>query len=248
MDLMKGAADAAELLSGISPIIALTGAGISVESGIPPFRGPGGLWEKYDPDEYGHIDTFHKDPGRSWEMLIEIIEGSLSAGPNEAHLSLSRLEERGIIGPVITQNIDGLHQAGGSRDVLELHGNARSITCTGCGRREELRDLSAFSPRCGCGGWKRPDIVFFGEPLPERVLARAVVNAEMARGIIVVGTSGIVYPAAMIPEIVKRNGGKVVEINPISTIYTDSITDVFLESSATQGLVALEGYLMGQVA
>lgn len=97
-------------------------------------------------------------------------------------------------------------------------------------------------------GWKRPDIVFFGEPLPERVLARAVVNAEMARGMIVVGTSGIVYPAAMIPEIVKRNGGKVVEINPISTIYTDSITDVFLESSATQGLVALEGYLMGQVA
>ena len=240
MDLMKAAAEAAELLSGISPIIALTGAGISVESGIPPFRGPGGLWERYDPDEYGHIDTFRKDPGRSWEMLMEIIEGSLSAKPNEAHLSLSRLEGRGIIGPVITQNIDGLHQAGGSRDVLELHGNARAVTCAGCGRKEELRDLSSFSPRCGCGGWKRPNIVFFGEPLPERVLARALVNAEMAGAIIVVGTSGIVHPAAMIPEIVKRNGGKVVEINPFSTIYTDSITDVFLESTATEGLKLLE--------
>ncbi len=245
MDLIKAASGAAELLRGLSPILVLTGAGISVESGIPPFRGPGGLWERYDPDEYGHIDTFRKDPGRSWEMLIEIIEGSLSAEPNEAHLSLSRLEERGIIGPIITQNIDGLHQAGGSRDVLELHGNARYITCTGCGRKEELRDLNSFSPRCGCGGWKRPDIVFFGEGLPERALTRALMNAEMARAIIVVGTSGIVYPAAMIPEIVKRNGGKVVEINPYSTMYTGSITDVFLESPATEGLRALERYLLG---
>ncbi len=243
MDLIDVAAGAAELLRVLSPIIVLTGAGISVESGIPPFRGPGGLWEKYDSDEYGHIDTFRKDPERSWEMLIEIIKGSLSAEPNEAHLSLSRLEERGIIGPLITQNIDGLHQAAGSRDVLELHGNARALTCTGCGRKEELRDLSSFSPRCGCGGWRRPNIVFFGEALPERVLTRALINAEMARAIIVVGTSGIIYPAAMIPEIVKRNGGRVVEINPFPTIYTDSITDVFLKSSATDGLKLIEEYL-----
>lgn len=236
------ASKAAEFLEGNLPAMVLTGAGISVESEIPPFRGPGGLWSKYDPMEYGHIETLKRDPEKAWILLWDIIRSSSGAKPNEAHRSLARMEKKGWIGPVVTQNVDGLHILGGSSDVLEIHGNVRRMYCQQCGREEELvvERIDEFKPLCECGGWKRPDIVFFGEALPDDVFGRSLKAASEYKSILIIGTSGIVYPAAMIPEEVKLRGGAVVEINPSRTPYTDRSTDQFIKAPATVGVVALE--------
>ncbi|MFW3145368.1 MAG: Sir2 family NAD-dependent protein deacetylase [Thermoplasmatota archaeon] len=240
---IQTAADrAAELLSDDLPILVLTGAGVSVESNIPPFRGEGGLWDRYDPYEYGHIDTFRVHPERSWEMLREIIEGSMRSMPNEAHRALARMEGKGWIGPVVTQNVDGLHAMAGTRDLIELHGNARRIYCMDCGRKEVLdpSTWSGFSIKCRCSSIKRPDIVFFGEMLPEDALGRAVETASKGPNILVIGTSGIVHPAASIPIIAKANGGLLVEINSQPSEFTGTLTDVFINGPATLGARALE--------
>ena len=120
--------EAVDIFLDHPPFLVLTGAGISVESGLPPFRGPGGIWTRYDPEEYGHIDTFRKDPERAWVLLGELISASLNARPNNAHFALARLQEKGIAGTIITQNVDGLHRSAGSVDVLDVHGDARRST------------------------------------------------------------------------------------------------------------------------
>ncbi len=240
--LRKQAERAVLLLEEKLPAAVLTGAGISVESNIPPFRGPGGLWERYDPYEYGHIDTFNEHPSRSWQMLKQIIEGSLSSKPNEAHLAIARMEKKGWIKTVITQNVDGLHGQAGSEDILEVHGNARRIYCPGCEQEERLNSDSwkDFKIKCICGSYKRPDIVFFGEELPEDSISRAFEIAYRGTDLVVVGTSGVVHPVAMIPQLAKSNGARIIEINPELSTLTENLSDTHIKASATVGMLHLE--------
>ncbi|MGD9333276.1 MAG: Sir2 family NAD-dependent protein deacetylase, partial [Desulfobacterales bacterium] len=192
----------AEALVQAQSALALTGAGISIESGIPPFRGPGGLWEKMDPMEVAHIDAFRRDPQKVWELLLKGMQSFLtSAQPNAAHTGLAQLEDWGYLRSVITQNIDGLHQAAGSHDVIEFHGSFAWQRCMDCNRRRETHrvDLSRLPPRCSCGGIYRPDCVFFGELIPPQHLARSHQLVARCDILLVVGTSATVQPAAMMP-------------------------------------------------
>ncbi len=221
----------AKALAGSKKAIALTGAGISVESGIPPFRGEGGLWEKIDPMEYAHIDAFMKNPGRVWEVLIKETKDFIDrAEPNDAHLGLARLERMGILKSIITQNIDGLHQSAESSDVIEFHGNFAWQRCIGCNKRIKTADidLKDMPPLCECGGILRPECVFFGEMIPPQNLARSRALAATCDVMIVAGTSAVVQPAAMMPVIAKENGAIVIEINPEKTPLTDSVSDFII--------------------
>ncbi|MHC1566799.1 MAG: SIR2 family NAD-dependent protein deacylase [Candidatus Syntropharchaeia archaeon] len=215
-------------------IVALTGAGISVESGIAPFRGKGGLWEKYDPEEYAHIVTFRKNPERSWIMLKEMLDVILAAKPNPAHKSLARLEEIGKLRCIITQNVDSLHQEAGSKDVIEFHGNNRWLVCMECRKKYRAdKPVEEIPPRCECGGVLKPDAVFFGEPIPVDALYRSQEESEKCDVMLVIGTSGVVQPAASMPSIAKRSGARIVEINPEPTMITP-IADYFLQGSAAK--------------
>jgi NAD-dependent deacetylase len=216
-------------------VIALTGAGMSVESGIPPFRGKGGLWEKIDPMEYAHIDAFMNDPVKVWDVLIrgmkDVVDQAL---PNDAHKGLARLEEMGIIKAIITQNVDGLHQAAGSTDVIEFHGNFAWQSCLDCGRRYPTRavKMERLPPRCTCGGILRPECVFFGEQIPHRHLSRSQLLAMQCDIMLVIGTSATVQPAATIPIISKQYGARVIEINTEPTPLTHSVSDYLIAGRA----------------
>jgi NAD-dependent deacetylase len=231
-DLIK---QAAEDLASAGKVTALTGAGISIESGIPPFRGKGGLWERFDPMEIAHIDALMKDPAKVWTILVkemkEIID---TAEPNDGHKGLARLEEMGKLETVITQNVDGLHQAAGNTDVIEFHGTFAWQRCMDCSRKYETRkvDISEIPPRCTCGGILRPDAVFFGEMIPQDALWRSRQIASDCDLMLVVGTSAVVQPAALMPVIAKESGAKVVEINPERTPLTDEISDYLIKGGA----------------
>lgn len=226
---------AAKALSSSGTTIALTGAGISVESGIPPFRGKGGLWEKIDPMKYAHIDAYEKNPGEVWEVLFSGLKDVLDkAVPNAGHLGLSRLESMGLLKTIVTQNIDGLHQEAGSKDVIEFHGTFATQHCTTCSRSVDSRDidLDQLPPLCTCGGILRPDVVMFGELIPMDALQRAQMKASMCNVMLVVGTSGTVEPASHLPVIAKRAGATIIEINPDSTPLTRQVTDIALIGEA----------------
>lgn len=224
---------AADIISKGKYNIALTGAGISVESGIPDFRSKGGLWTKYDPNEYATIEAFKRDPEKVWKMIKEMDELLEKAKPNKAHIGLAELEKMGMLHGIITQNVDNLHQEAGSKVVIEYHGTSRTLSCLWCGRRykkEEKRH--EYPPRCECGKILKPDIVFFGEPIPYDAMNRSFQMASRSDVLLVIGTSAVVAPANTIPGIAKQNGAKVIEINKESTWLTDSITDIFLQGSA----------------
>jgi len=218
-----------------SHVVALTGAGLSVESGIPPFRGKGGLWEKIDPMEYAHIDAFIENPEKVWDVLIREMKTVVDAAkPNPGHLGLAELERLGFLKAIITQNVDGLHQAAGSSDVIEFHGNfawQRCMTCDGRIRTREI-DLSSLPPRCACGGVYRPDCVFFGELIPPQHLSRSRREAAGCDLMLVLGTSATVEPAATIPYLAKSAGAKIIEINPEPTPLTESICDYRIPMAA----------------
>ncbi|SFM75166.1 SIR2 family NAD-dependent protein deacylase [Thermodesulforhabdus norvegica] len=213
---------------------ALTGAGISVESGIPDFRSPDGLWSRYDPMEYGYIESFRRNPGRVWKMLIEMTGLLDRAMPNPAHIGLAELEKLGCVKTVITQNIDSLHQKAGNTDVIEFHGHARTLRCDDCSKRYDPGEVSLESlpPRCSCGGPLRPDVVFFGEPIPPIALHRAMDVARSCDVMMVIGTSATVAPASTIPVIAKENGAFIIEINPSPSALTGHVTDVYIPESA----------------
>lgn len=232
----------AAIIASARTVIALTGAGISVESGIPPFRGKGSLWETIDPMEFAHIGSFLKNPEKVWKGFLAGMKGILDqASPNEGHKSLVALEEMGKLSTIITQNIDGLHQQAGSADVIEFHGNfawQRCMTCDTLIPSAKI-DLTHLPPRCDCGGLLRPDCVFFGEMIPEHSLSRSRSLASSCNVIIVVGTSAVVQPAAMIPVIAKNSGAVVIEVNPEPTPLTSSISDHYLKGTAGHVLKAL---------
>ena len=222
----------AEALVQAQSAVALTGAGVSIESGIPPFRGPGGLWEKMDPFEVAHIDAFRRNPEKVWKLLLKGMQAFLvSARPNAGHTGLARLEEWGYLRAVITQNVDGLHQAAGSRDVIEFHGSFAWQRCMDCGSRCETNrvDLSRIPPRCSCGGIYRPDCVFFGEIIPPHHLERSHQLVARCSVLLLIGTSATVQPAALMPLLAKETGALVIEINPEPTPLTGRVSDYLIE-------------------
>ena len=231
---MEGLIKEAARITFESPMtIALTGAGISVESGIPDFRSPGGLWSKYDPAVYASINTFISNPEKVWEMHREIEGLLIKAEPNKAHIGLGELERMGLLHAIITQNVDNLHQAGGAKNVIEYHGNASTLTCLSCKRRYRMLDKRGeFPPRCECERILKPDVIFFGEAIPEEALHKSHMLASSAQALLVIGTSAMVSPANTIPGIAKRNGAKIIEINKERTHLTDSLTDIFLQGEA----------------
>lgn len=214
--------EVAEAIKNADSVIALTGAGISTESGIPDFRSKGGLWSRYEIEEYGYIHNLLENPGRVWKMFADMIKNFEKAKPNSAHYALAEMEKMGVLEAVITQNVDSLHQEAGSRNVVELHGNMRELYCMACGRRYGYKDidLAILPPECICGGVVRPNVILFGEEPPRDALTKAHFYASKSDAIIVAGTSCAVYPAAEIPLIVKRNGGKIIEINRDETEIT----------------------------
>ncbi len=219
MDGNEGAAarpiaGAAARLRAARYAVALTGAGISVESGIPDFRSPGGLWSVYSPDEYATIETFRRDPAKAWRLYRALGEALAGREPNPAHRALAALEQAGLLRLVITQNVDGLHQAAGSRNVVEIHGDHRRFQCLRCGRLEEASPgrLPEGLPACvACGAPLKPNVVLFGEAV--RGLEEVEAAARRCDLLLVVGTSAQVYPAAGIPAAVRAAGGCLVEFN-----------------------------------
>ncbi len=239
-DLIKRAVDD---ITAANHVVALTGAGISVESGIPPFRGKGGLWEKLDPMEFAHIDSFMRDPAKVWDILIREMKGVIdTAKPNDAHIALYRMQKLGKLQSVITQNVDGLHQSAGVADVIEFHGTFARQFCLKCGKTYEtgMINLTQIPPTCECTGILRPDCVFFGEAIPENEMARSQVEASQCDLMLVIGTSAIVQPAAFMPVIARENGAKIIEINPEPTSLTNRISDYLIEGGA--------GSIMKQIA
>jgi NAD-dependent deacetylase len=231
---------AAEIICTSKLNIALTGAGISVESGIPDFRSAGGLWSKYDPAEYATITGFRQDPEKIWDMLREMDALVSQAKPNAAHIGMGDLEKMGYLHCIITQNVDNLHQAGGARNVIEYHGNSSTLSCLWCGRQYQAKEKRAERiPRCECGRVLKPGVIFFGEPIPVEALNRSFQLAASAEALMLVGTSAVVYPANTIPSIAKDRGARIIEINLERTHLTDTITDVFLQGRAGEIIKAL---------
>jgi len=221
--LNQGAIDeAARLLANSERAVALTGAGVSVESGVPDFRSPGGLWERFDPMVYASIDTFRRQPERSWELFVAVEQVLAPAEPNPAHVGLAQLEEAGVLRSVITQNIDGLHQRAGSRNVREFHGSHSRFHCIECGNeysREAVPEMG-MPPRCSCGSVIKPAVVLFGEGIPEDVLQLSFQEAGEADAMLVVGTSAMVYPAASLPRLLLERGRPVIEVDLATTSLT----------------------------
>ncbi len=196
-------------------VVVLTGAGISAESGVPTFRGAGGLWRQYRPEDLATPEAFARGPRLVWEWYDWRRARVAKAEPNRGHVALAQLERRVPDFTLITQNVDGLHQRAGSRRVLKLHGDIWTLHCLGCGLEETNHDapLREIPPHCSCGGLFRPGVVWFGEALPADVLRQAMEAAAHAQVFLVVGTSAVVQPAASLPLLAQQNGAKLVEVN-----------------------------------
>ncbi len=230
---------AKEMIERAEKICALTGAGISVDSGIPDFRSEGGLWRRYDPLEYATYESFLEDPSKFWTMGRELARVILDAKPNDAHLALAELERRGKLIGIITQNIDNLHQAAGSKKVIELHGNYLRAYCMKCGKvyvGEEVHRRvvnGEIPPHCdACGGVLKSESILFGEPLPEKAMSEAIELCRKTDLMLVVGTSLTVYPAAYLPQLAKDHGAKVIIIN-LHGGNRDGVADIVLEGRAS---------------
>ncbi|MFP4128352.1 MAG: NAD-dependent protein deacylase [Desulfonatronovibrio sp.] len=241
-------AAAAGALKKSSFAVAMTGAGISVPSGIPDFRSPGGLWSKFDPQSVCSQWALDNNPAGVWEFLLEAVNMFAAARPNPAHLALAGLEKKKILKAVITQNIDNLHQTAGSVDVIEFHGGCGHFFCNHC-RREfpasQALDLTQedIPWLCdACQGIIRPSVVFFGEQIPSAALLRTRQLADKADLVLIIGTSGEVAPANVFPQLVKQRGGQVIEINLGSTAY-DGLSDLKLDMPAEMALPRIEDEL-----
>jgi NAD-dependent deacetylase len=215
---------ASEWLEDARSVTVLTGAGVSAESGVPTFRGPGGLWNNHRPEDLATPQAFARDPQLSWQWYDWRRQRVAAVQPNPGHHALAELEGRGQEFALITQNVDGLHRAAGSRNVIELHGSIWRLRCTECKREEENRTvpLPALPPRCACGGLQRPAVVWFGEALPAAAIERAARAAKRCDVFLVCGTSAVVYPAAALPQRALAAGAKVVEINLEATPFSDA--------------------------
>jgi len=230
----------ADLIAKSRHCVVFTGAGMSAESGVPTFRGSGGLWERYRPEELATPEAFARDPVLVWKWYKWRQEIVYNARPNPGHYAVAKLEEAGVVKAVVTQNVDGLHQRAGSKRVIELHGSLWRARCTKCGAVYRLeKPVEEVPPRCPrCGSLLRPDVVWFGEPLPQEAWEEAVRLMAASDVVIVVGTSGVVYPAAYLPKLAKESGAAVVEINVEESAITP-IADVFIGGKAGEVLPRL---------
>ncbi len=214
--------ESARRLGGATRVLVVTGAGISAESGVPTFRGPEGLWRQYRPEDLATPEAFARDPRLVWEWYAWRRERIAPLRPNAAHDALVRLEGRAPEFLLATQNVDGLHAMAGSRRMVELHGSIWRTRCTACAESGEDRrvPLPDLPPRCACGALRRPDIVWFGEALPEAATEAAFAAAHAAEVVLVIGTSSVVYPAAALPQVGRAAGAFVIEVNPEETPLT----------------------------
>jgi len=238
-NLQQKIEESVEILNKSKYTVAFTGAGISVESGIPPFRGPGGLWNQYDPIILDK-DYYMRRTEKSWPIVKKLFFDFFgSAKPNAAHFALAKMEQKGKLKEIITQNIDNLHQEAGSKRVYEFHGNSRQFICTDCDavyQRNEL-ELTELAPRClrtKCNGILKPDFVFFGEGIPVDAYENSIQAAGNADVFILIGTTGEIMPASQIPYLAKQNGAKIIEVNISESNFTSNITDIFLKGKATE--------------
>ncbi len=239
--------EAARVIKNSQHTIVFTGAGISVESGMPPFRGEHGLWNKYDPNTLD-INYFYAKPKESWEVIKEIFFDFFgTVKPNQAHILIGELEKKGYVKSVITQNIDNLHQEGGSETVYEFHGNSRQLICTKCEAKYDMAavELQELPPKCeSCGGLLKPDFIFFGEGIPTYAYNKSIEEAQAADVCLVVGTTGEVMPANMIPQIAKQNNATIIEINTEMSAFTNMITDYYLQGKAVEKMQELYDEIM----
>lgn len=231
----------AELIQNSKYAIGFTGAGISVESGIPPFRGENGLWETTDPSILS-LSRFYRNPGKAWVDIKRVFYDFFGqAKPNAAHKALAQLEQKGLLKGVITQNIDNLHQEAGSSKVIEYHGTCSNMICIKCGKKicSKNVNLTTLPPTCKCGGVLKPDFVFFEEGIPEDAQQQSLTMIEKTDLLIIIGTTGEVMPAAYLPQMAHKNGAKIVEINPHPSAYTYNITDIYLPMKAGEAMTAI---------
>lgn len=261
---MDDISKAAKIIYESKYCTAFTGAGISVESGIAPFRGKGGLYEKVS-EQIFDLDYFYSNNKNCWYLLLKyILIPLLKAKPNDAHINLNKIEKSGYIKSIITQNIDSLHEKAGSNNIIKFHGTADKFKCIKCNKEYQFVDLfedkviseieninfnenineiitaNFKEPRCNiCGSIIKPQIVFFKEQIPENALNLSFFNAQSADCLLIIGTSGVVYPAAMIPKIVKKNNGKIIEINMEPSEYTHTISDIFIQSKASDAITKI---------
>jgi NAD-dependent protein deacetylase/lipoamidase len=220
------------------PCVVLTGAGVSTESGIPDFRSRTGIWTQYDPMEYATIDAFRRDPAKVWDFYAKRLAVLAEAKPNAAHRALAELERRGLVEAVITQNVDRLHQEAGSKRVIEVHGSIRSASCLECGHREEYEQVLELGPvpACAeCGAVLKPDVVMFGELLPDGLMEEASELVGGAGLLLVVGSSLEVYPVAALPEEALQAGAGLAIVNRGPTPY-DRRADLKIDASAGETL------------
>lgn len=236
-DLNKKIREAASIIKKAQHVTAFTGAGISVESGIPPFRGENGIWNKYDPMMLD-IQYFMEHPTESWKVIKEIFYDFFGkAEANRAHIVLAEMEKSGLLREVITQNIDNLHQKAGNTVVHEFHGNSRNLICTKSGELLPAAhaDLDALPPiHPATGGLLKPDFIFFGEGIPPEAYQASIQAARKSDVFLVIGTTGEIMPASQIPFMAKENGASIIEVNTDESNYTGRITDIFLQGKATE--------------
>ena len=225
-------------LKNAQKVVFVTGAGISQESGIPTFRGKDGLWRNYDAMKLATIDAFYENPKLVWEWYNERRQNIFNAEPNLGHKAIAELENVLQV-TVLTQNIDGLHQQAGSSKVLELHGSIVKIKCTSCDFKDEIfTEFSNLPPLCKCGNTLRPDVVWFGEGLPQEVWDEAIFQASSCDVMIIAGTSLVVSPANTLPIYARQNNATLIEINPEKTIMTPEM-DLSIRSTSAIALPEL---------
>ncbi len=250
--------NAARIIAESKNLVAFTGAGVSAEAGIPTFRDPGGIWDQFDPAEFGTVegivDLAQRKPESIRQFLLNTVDIFRNAKPNPAHVALAELESMGILKAVITQNIDNLHGDAGNEEVLEMHGNLFRVRCTRCGRRYSLNKeeflqkakgvlsveegfgldkVIGLMPACDCGGMTRPDVVMFGEAVQR--LNQSFRAGAAADTMLVLGTSGVVYPAGAIPHQAHETGTKIIEINPSENSYS-GISEVYIQEAAGEAM------------
>jgi NAD-dependent deacetylase len=223
-------------------VVVFTGAGMSAESGVPTYRGAGGIWKSYDYRRYACQDAFDRDPEGVWEFHNYRRRLVGACAPNEGHRLIARAQASLPAMTVVTQNIDGLHQLAGAADVLELHGSLWRLRCEGCGGRTETRDAPLIDVRCACGAFWRPAITWFGDPLDDAVFSAAAEAIAACDLFVAIGTSAVVYPAAALPGLARRGGATMVEINPEET-EASGLYSVHLRGTATAMLGRLTGGL-----